>query len=504
MPSLYLLTMIYLPLSSFQSLFNIPENLFTQEELISIFINPKVTLLISKASRDGYSVSRSSIPSWCRNLSLDFNYLTKFNSRHLLFKVSFDPKRSLINLQNYLKSNDAYYSNEHQITLEKSMRLKVIVDRDKIIESSYKILDDPITSKFTGFLEFEFNGEIGNGLGPTLEYFSLVIEEFKKDKSLWYKTTDNSFYPNIGINDDKIAIEKFKLLGFIIGRALYDDRLLDIPLSRIFWDVVLFRPIPIEFISNIDKDLGKTLCDLNNLINEKKKFIEDKKKNNVNFTDEDLENNILYNGAKLSDLDIYFTLPGDDSIKLKENGDNIKLTIVNLEEYIMLIYNCLFIQGIDNLVEAFKEGFNIIFDINSIKCFKSTEIEDSICGSLDMNWDRETIFENLKAEHGITKSSKILNYLITFMTKLNKIQRKQFLLFITGTSRLPVGGFKTLNPKFTVVKRTCNSYENPDDFLPTVMTCQNYLKLPEYSNYQVLEKKLFLAMTEGNSEFHLS
>ena len=504
MPSLYLLTMIYLPLSSFKSLFEIPDNLFSNKELNSIFINPKVTLLISKASRDGYSVSRQSVPSWCRNLSLDFNYLTKFNSRHLLFKVSFDPKRSLINLQNYLKSNDSYYSNEHQITLEKSMRLKVIVERNKIIESAYKILNDPITSKFAGFLEFEFNGEIGNGLGPTLEYFSLVIEEFKKDKSLWYKTTDNSFYPNIGINDDKIAIEKFKLLGFIIGRALYDDRLLDIPLSRIFWDVVLFRAISIENIKIIDNDLGKTIFDLNNLVNEKRKFVEEKKKSNLNYTDDDLENNILYNGSKLSDLDIYFTFPGNDSIKLKENGDNIKLTILNIEEYIMLIYNCLFIQGIDNLIDSFREGFNIIFDINSIKCFKSSEIEESICGSLDINWDRETILENLKAEHGITKSSKILNDLITFMTKLDKNQRKQFLLFTTGTSRLPVGGFKTLNPKFTVVKRTCNSYENPDDFLPTVMTCQNYLKLPEYSNYDVLEKKLNLAMTEGNSEFHLS
>ena len=36
------------------------------------------------------------------------------------------------------------------------------------------------------------------------------------------------------------------------------------------------------------------------------------------------------------------------------------------------------------------------------------------------------------------------------------------------------------------------------------MTCQNFLKLLEYSNYDVLEKKLILAMTEGNSEFHLS
>lgn len=40
--------------------------------------------------------------------------------------------------------------------------------------------------------------------------------------------------------------------------------------------------------------------------------------------------------------------------------------------------------------------------------------------------------------------------------------------------------------------------------LPTVMTCQNYLKLPEYNSMDILKEKLFLAMEEGGNEFHLS
>ena len=36
------------------------------------------------------------------------------------------------------------------------------------------------------------------------------------------------------------------------------------------------------------------------------------------------------------------------------------------------------------------------------------------------------------------------------------------------------------------------------------MTCQNYLKIPEYSSYEVLRDKLTYAMNEGNNEFHLS
>ena len=94
--------------------------------------------------------------------------------------------------------------------------------------------------------------------------------------------------------------------------------------------------------------------------------------------------------------------------------------------------------------------------------------------------------------------------MITFMCKLDKNGQRQFLIFTTGTSRLPIGGFKALSPKLTIVKKTFDEKENPDDYLPTVMTCQNYLKLPEYSSYSILEKKLLLAMKEGSKEFSLS
>ena len=89
--------------------------------------------------------------------------MSKFDSRQLLFLTSFEPRRSLINLQNYLKSKDPNYHDKN-ITLEKSMRLKIIVERNKIIEGGLKLIDNPVTSRFKGYLEFEFMGEIGNGI----------------------------------------------------------------------------------------------------------------------------------------------------------------------------------------------------------------------------------------------------------------------------------------------------------------------------------------------------
>jgi E3 ubiquitin-protein ligase TRIP12 len=47
-------------------------------------------------------------------------------------------------------------------------------------------------------------------------------------------------------------------------------------------------------------------------------------------------------------------------------------------------------------------------------------------------------------------------------------ERKEFLKFMTGSPRLPLGGFKSLDPKMTVVLRT--SGKSPDYYLPSVMT----------------------------------
>ena len=385
------------------------------------------------------------------------------------------------------------------------MRIKINVERDKIIEHGFNIINDKITSKFKGYLEFEYNGEIGNGLGPTLEFYTLIIDKIKEN-DLWYKTTDESLYPKLLSDNDneknENIIKMFKLLGYIIGRANYDDRLLDIPLNKVFWNLLLDRPIIFKYIKYIDINLYKTLNDFENLIEQKKEYIKNNKIENIqNINFDDI---ILFNNCKLSQLDIYFTFPGYFNIELKPNGNDILLTMNNIEEYVNLIYDYLFYRGIDKIIKSFKEGFNMNFNIKKLKCFTSQELEEYICGNTDAKWDKNVLFENLKPEHGYTKQSKIFNDLIKFMSNLDKNQRKRFLIFTTGCSRLPIGGFKSLSPKLTVVKKYCEDEDNPDDYLPTVMTCQNYLKIPEYSNYNILENKILFAMNEGCNEFNLS
>lgn len=65
-------------------------------------------------------------------------------------------------------------------------------------------------------------------------------------------------------------------------------------------------------------------------------------------------------------------------------------------------------------------------------------------------------------------------------------------------------GFKSLTPMFTVVCKPSEPPYTSDDFLISVMTCANYVKLPDYSTKAMLRKRLLIAIEEGQGAFHLS
>lgn len=108
------------------------------------------------------------------------------------------------------------------------------------------------------------------------------------------------------------------------------------------------------------------------------------------------------------------------------------------------------------------------------------------------------------------------------MAEYNPSTRRDFLQFITGSPKLPIGGlfflvfaddafsyvgntgFRGLSPPLTVVRKPHEAPLTADDYLPSVMTCVNYLKLPEYSSKKVMKDKLGVAIKEGLGSFHLS
>ena len=121
--------------------------------------------------------------------------------------------------------------------------------------------------------------------------------------------------------------------------------------------------------------------------------------------------------------------------------------------------------------------------------------------------------ECTRCDHGYTHESKAVQYLFEIMCSFNAEEQRQFLQFVTGSPRLPVGGLRSLVPALTIVRKTIDSSNvsstnaaasNSENYLPSVMTCVNYLKLPEYSSLQSMRDKLLKAMSDGQLSFHLS
>merc|ERR1712176_86496 len=117
----------------------------------------------------------------------------------------------------------------------------------------------------------------------------------------------------------------------------------------------------------------------------------------------------------------------------------------------------------------------------------------------------EHLGAHIKAQHGYNAESQSFRDLLSTMSEFKPEERRKFLTFVTGAPTLPIGGFGGLKPPLTVVKKEAPPAPlTPDQFMPSVMTCANYLKLPEYSSAEVLKQKLELAMREGQSAFLLS
>lgn len=162
-------------------------------------------------------------------------------------------------------------------------------------------------------------------------------------------------------------------------------------------------------------------------------------------------------------------------------------------------------------------------------CLAWFQLEQLFCGSSHETWDIRQLVETVRPDHGYTHDSRAVKFLFDVLSSYNADKQRSFLQFVTGSPRLPVGGgypfpnldcllewqaingkccalsgLRSLNPPLTVVRKTMDVSENPDDFLPSVMTCVNYLKLPDYSSVEVMRLKLDTAAREGQLSFHLS
>jgi E3 ubiquitin-protein ligase TRIP12 len=54
----------------------------------------------------------------------------------------------------------------------------------------------------------------------------------------------------------------YRLAGMMVAKSISDDRLIDLPLSPLFWDLILGKKMNIFDLERLDPTLFKTFADL--------------------------------------------------------------------------------------------------------------------------------------------------------------------------------------------------------------------------------------------------
>ncbi|KAK3140867.1 hypothetical protein QOZ80_5AG0406890 [Eleusine coracana subsp. coracana] len=453
------------------------------------------------------------IPSWCVYLVETCPFLLPFDTRWKYFCLtahqSFFKKQTNSSSEQVNSTPDQFNSNADQVKSPPQTK-RYRVTRGAILEDASSLMINHCPS--SRIVEVEFAGEVGTGRGPTFEFYTTVSHELQRDGlGMWRGENGEAGYIHAPFGlfpkpwfssstssqgvDFSNVVKKFKLLGHLVARAVLDGRILDIPLSKAFYKIMLEQELDMYDIPSIDPELGKAVIEFQALV-ERKKFLETSTIQTSNPATD-----LSYKNVTLDDLCLYFTLPGNPEYELVPGGSEKKLTLDNLEEYVSSLVDATVKSGIATQIEAFKSGINEVFALKTLKMFTEEEMERILCGEQDA-WASKNLEEHIEFEHGYDTSSPSIITFLEILREFGREEQRAFIQFATGAPQLPLGGLASLDPKLTVVRKQCDG--NVDDELPSVNTCRHFIKLPPYSSKEIMRKKLKYALVEGLGSFHLS
>ncbi|THX23570.1 hypothetical protein D6C77_05660 [Aureobasidium pullulans] len=489
-------------------------------EPLAQFVNTKLTAKLNRQLEEPLIVASNCLPTWSEDLARLYPFLFPFETRHFFLQsTSFGYSRSMTRWQNAQSETESRRHRDERPFLGRLQRQKVRISRSRILESAIKVME--LYGSSPSILEVEYFEEVGTGLGPTLEFYSTVSREFSKKKiKLWRENEsiagDDYAFGMRGLfpapmsdeqsnkENGKRVLHLFKMLGKFVARSMLDSRIIDVSFNPTFFRIgagnSAVKP-SLGAVASVDRDLANSLRPLARCARAKQAIQED-----GNLTAEQKSQaikNIRIEKASIEDLGLDFTLPGYPGVELQPNGSEIDVTIENVELYVEKVIDFTLGCGVQKQVDAFSAGFSQVFPYSALKAFTPDELV-MLFGRADEDWSLETLMDSIKADHGFNLDSASVKNLLQTMSEFTLPERRDFLQFVTGSPKLPIGGFKSLTPMFTVVCKPNELPLMPDDYLPSVMTCVNYLKMPNYSTQEVLRAKLSVAIKEGQGAFHLS
>uniref|UniRef100_A0A672HP20 HECT domain-containing protein n=1 Tax=Salarias fasciatus TaxID=181472 RepID=A0A672HP20_SALFA len=301
-------------------------------------------------------------------------------------------------------------------------------------------------------LKVIFDGEEAvDAGGVTKEFFLLLLKElmdpvygmfthYKESNLLWFS--------------DKCFVEDnwFHLIGIICGLAIYNSTVVDLHFPLALYKKLL--------------DVATTLEDFRELSPTEARYAD-----SVVFSAQITREN--YGMTEVKEL-----IPGGEDIAVDKN---------NRKEFVDAYLRYVFTDSVEQQYAAFSGGFLKVCGGEILSLFQPSELMAMVVGNNNYNWEEMEKNAVYKGEYTATHPTVRLFWEVFHEFPLEK--KKQFLLFLTGSDRIPIHGMESLR---IVIQSTTAE----EDYLPVAHTCYNLLDMPRYQTKEILRRRLTQAVEQ--------
>ncbi|PBK77941.1 HECT-domain-containing protein [Armillaria solidipes] len=347
---------------------------------------------------------------------------------------------------------------------------QIKIRRNHIFEDSYAEIMRQTPNDLKKRLMIKFDGEDGLDYGGlSREFFFLLSHEmFNPFYCLFeYSAHDNytlQINPASGVNPEHLNY--FKFIGRCLGLGIFHRRFLDAYFIVSFYKMILKKKVTLSDLESVDAELHRGMTWM-------------------------LENDIT------DVIDETFTTTEERfgemvTIELKPGGADVPVTQDNKKEYVEHVVEYRISKRVKEQFEAFMSGFSELIPQDLITVFDERELELLIGGMSEIDVDDWTKFTDYR---GYEMNDEVIQWFWKCVRSWPPERKSRLLQFATGTSRIPVNGFKDLQGSDGPRRFTIEKSGDPSQ-LPKSHTCFNRIDLPPYKDYASLEQKLTLAVEE--------
>ncbi|CAG7668726.1 unnamed protein product [Allacma fusca] len=342
--------------------------------------------------------------------------------------------------------------------------LNMVVSRQNIVQDTIQQLYHLNTHDLKKPLRVKFVGEEAEDAGGVRkEFFLLIIREILDPKYGMFRHYEESrlmwFNPETFEEDTY-----FFIIGLICGLAIYNFTIINLPFPLALYKKLLDEKVDINDLKELMPPVANSLQHV------------------LDYTGDDFEDtfNLTFEISQES-------FGETKVIPLKPGGDKISVTLQNKAEFVDLYINYIFNTSVQRQFDAFRLGFLRVCVSTILNLFHAQELQAMIVGNEDYDWgelERNCTYKGIYHP----KHPTILMFWEVFHS-LSLSEKKQFLLFLTGSDRIPLVGMRA-------VKITIQPTQD-ERYLPVAHTCFNLLDLPQYQTKERLKYKLLQAIQQN-------